>query len=69
MYREEDFKKMANDPKFMADRWQARAKSSEREYDKRASSLSSEERETKQRMIKAQFERAKMYKQRAKKKS
>lgn len=67
MYREEDFKQMANDPKFMSDRWQARAKSSEREYDKRASSLSSEERKIKQDMIKSQYERAKMYKDRAKK--
>lgn len=67
MYREEELKKMANDPKFMADRWQARAKSSEREYDKRASSLSSREKKIKQDMIKNQYERAKMYKERAKK--
>jgi len=65
MYKEDDFQKMARDPKFMADRWQARAKSSEKEYEKRSGELTSEEKKIKQEMIKAQFERAKMYKKRA----
>ena len=66
-YTEEDFKKMARDPKFMADRWLQRAKASDTEYEKRKGSLSSEEKALKQRMIKAQFDRADEYKKRASK--
>jgi hypothetical protein len=62
MYKEDDFKKMASDPKFMADRWLARARLSESEFKKRSGSLSSEEKRTKQNMIKAQYERAEKYK-------
>jgi len=67
MYKEEDFKKMANDPKFMADRWLARAKASDKEMIKREGSLSREEKVKKHEQIKEQYKRAEMYKQRAKK--
>lgn len=64
-YNEAELIKMAKDPKFMAQRWEQRARASEKEMEKRRSSLSREERKVKDEMIKAQYERAKMYKKRA----
>jgi hypothetical protein len=65
MIDERELRKMAEDPKFMAERWEQRAKASEKEMDKRRGSLTREERQTKDRMIEAQYERAKMYRKRA----
>ena len=64
-YSEAELTKMAKDPKFMAQRWEQRARASEKEMEKRRSGLSREERKKKDDMIKAQYERAKMYKKRA----
>lgn len=64
-YSEAELIKMARDPKFMAQRWEQRARASEKEMEKRRAGLSKEEKERKDRMIKAQYERAKMYKKRA----
>mgnify|MGYP000845355872 CR=1 FL=1 len=64
-YSEAELIKMAKDPKFMAERWEQRARASEKEMEQKRGSLSREEREKKDRMIKAQYERAKMYKKRA----
>jgi len=64
-YSENDLRKMARDPKFMANRWEQRARASEREMDAKRADLTHEERVVKDRMIKAQYERAKMYKKRA----
>ena len=65
MASENELRKMASDPKFMAERWKQRARASEAEMEKRRGSLSREERQVKDEMIKAQYERAKMYKERA----
>jgi len=64
-YSEAELEKMARDPKFMARRWKQRARASEEEMKKKRGSLSEEERQVKDRMIKAQYERAKVYKKRA----
>ena len=64
-YSEAELKKMAQDPKFMAERWEQRARASEKEMEKRRAGLTKEERVVKDKMIKAQYERAKMYKKRA----
>lgn len=65
MVSENELRKMASDPKFMANRWEQRAKASEKEMDKKRHTLAPEERRKKDIMIKAQYERAKMYKKRA----
>lgn len=64
-YSEAELRQMASDPKFMANRWEQRARASEKEMDKRRGGMSREEFREKDQMIKSQWERAKMYRKRA----
>lgn len=61
---EAELKKMAQDPKFMADRWKQRLAASEKEYAKKSGSLTREEKEIKQKQMKSMYDRSEMYKNR-----
>lgn len=68
-YSEQELKKMANDPKFMASRWQQRLAVNEKELEKRWGNLSREERQKKLEMLKYQQKRVEHYEAKAKGKS